>query len=72
MYNPTQQNICRVIYHFLLALLCDSVPQNPGVRVSMSDTFYPDRRLAASADTNPDGNVSPALDYYNAGMATPI
>lgn len=39
--------------------------------VSKTGTFYPDRQLAVSADTNPDDTASPALDYYNAGMAIP-
>lgn len=47
----------------------DPVPQDPSKRITMSGTFYPDRQLAVSADTNPDDTASPALDYYNAGMA---
>lgn len=47
----------------------DPVQQNPDKRITMSGTFYPDRPLAVSADTNPDDAASPALDYYNAGMA---
>lgn len=49
----------------------EPTPQNPDKRITMSGTFYPDRPLAVSADTNPDDAVSPALDYYNVGMAIP-
>lgn len=37
--------------------------------IQLSGTFYPDRKLAVSQDTNPDNRVSPALDYYLPGMA---
>lgn len=47
----------------------EPTPQDPDKRITMSGTFYPDRQLAVSADTNPDDVASPALDYYNAGMA---
>ncbi|EOL50933.1 peptidoglycan amidohydrolase family protein [Enterococcus caccae] len=36
--------------------------------VAMIGTFYPDRKLAVSRDTNPDDTASPALDYYLPGM----
>ncbi|MBO0475181.1 SH3 domain-containing protein [Enterococcus ureasiticus] len=39
--------------------------------ISKAGTFYPDRQLSVSSDTNPDGVASPALDYYNASMAIP-
>ncbi|MFK4568374.1 peptidoglycan amidohydrolase family protein [Enterococcus sp. UD-01] len=45
------------------------VPQDPNKRIQMSGTFYPDRKLAVSADTNPDDVKSPALDYYTKGTA---
>lgn len=35
--------------------------------IPMKGTFSPDRKLAVSADTNPDDVVSPALDYYLPG-----
>lgn len=45
-------------------------PQHtPSEGISMIGTFYPDRQLAVSADTNPDDQASPALDYYLPGMA---
>ncbi|WP_430606395.1 hypothetical protein IGJ55_002074 [Enterococcus sp. AZ170] len=47
----------------------EPTPQDPNKRIDMSGVFYPDRQLAVSVDTNPDDAVSPALDYYNAGMA---
>lgn len=37
--------------------------------ISMSGTFYPDRKLAVSQDTEPDEVISPAQDYYLPGMA---
>ncbi|MEI5994036.1 peptidoglycan amidohydrolase family protein [Candidatus Enterococcus mansonii] len=37
--------------------------------IPLSGTFYPDRQLAVSRDTNPDDYASPALDYYLPGMA---
>lgn len=49
----------------------ESTPQDPDKRITMSGTFYPNRQLAVSADTNPDNAASPALDYYNTGNAIP-
>lgn len=49
----------------------EPTPQDPDKRINMNGTFYPDRPLAVSADTNPDDTASPALDYYNAGMTIP-
>lgn len=37
--------------------------------IPMSGTFYPDRKLAVSLDTNPDDKISPALAYYLPKMA---
>ncbi|WP_206913099.1 hypothetical protein IGL98_003489 [Enterococcus sp. DIV0840] len=46
------------------------VPQEqPSGLVSMVGTFYPDRKLGVSQDTDPDDTKSPALDYYLPGMA---
>ena len=36
--------------------------------VTKHGTFYPDRKLPVSVDTNPDDTASPALDYYLPGM----
>ncbi|WP_086314760.1 hypothetical protein A5821_002375 [Enterococcus sp. 7F3_DIV0205] len=43
--------------------------KQPSSLIPMSGTFYPDRQLAVSRDTEPDDRISPALDYYSAGMA---
>ncbi|MFD1901212.1 peptidoglycan amidohydrolase family protein [Enterococcus termitis] len=48
----------------------DPTPEKKEVKLlSKSGTFYPDRKLAVSQDTNPDDAVSPALAYYFPGMA---
>ncbi|MBO0470405.1 SH3 domain-containing protein [Enterococcus sp. DIV0242_7C1] len=41
--------------------------QGEGKLLVKSGTFYPDRRLAVSKDTDPDDVVSPALAYYLPG-----
>ncbi|MGX7245518.1 peptidoglycan amidohydrolase family protein [Enterococcus quebecensis] len=60
----------------------ESIPQKPQLNnpkpapqeqqsglIPMKGTFYPDRQLAVSKDTNPDDKLSPALDYYLSGMS---
>lgn len=39
------------------------------LKFNLRGAFYPNRQLTVSADANPDDAASPALDYYDAGMA---